>query len=121
MLSDFPSGVVPDLRPEEAREAKATADLVVRRVSTGCRDTHHPEPKILPTVDSSLRLSTSNDQERVMDKDRVKGAAHEAKGTVKEAVGKVTGDTKTQAEGVAEKAAGKAQNAVGGVKDAIKK
>jgi hypothetical protein len=27
MLSDFPSGVVPDLRPEEA-----TADLVVRRV-----------------------------------------------------------------------------------------
>jgi hypothetical protein len=40
MLSDFPSGVVPDLRPEEAREAKATADLVVRRVSTGCRDTH---------------------------------------------------------------------------------
>jgi hypothetical protein len=32
MLSDFPSGVVPDLRPEEVREAKATADLVVRRV-----------------------------------------------------------------------------------------
>lgn len=39
-----------------------------------------------------------------MDKDRIKGAAHEAKGAVKEAVGKVTGDKKTQAEGVAEKA-----------------
>lgn len=31
MLSEFP-GVVPDLRPEEAREARATAELVVRRV-----------------------------------------------------------------------------------------
>jgi uncharacterized protein YjbJ (UPF0337 family) len=56
-----------------------------------------------------------------MDKDRVKGAAHEAKGSVKETAGKVTGDTKTQAEGAAEKAAGKAQNTVGGVKDSIKK
>ena len=34
-----------------------------------------------------------------MDKDRVEGAAHRIKGAVKEAVGKVTGDTKTQAEG----------------------
>jgi uncharacterized protein YjbJ (UPF0337 family) len=55
-----------------------------------------------------------------MDKDRIKGAAHEVKGSVKEAVGKVTGDKKTQAEGVAEKAAGKVQNAVGGAKDAMK-
>jgi hypothetical protein len=31
MISDYPAGV-PDLRPEESREAKATADLVVRRV-----------------------------------------------------------------------------------------
>lgn len=31
MLSDFPGGP-PDLRPEEARDAKATAELVVRRV-----------------------------------------------------------------------------------------
>jgi hypothetical protein len=31
MLSDYPAGV-PDLRPEEARDAKATADQVVRRV-----------------------------------------------------------------------------------------
>jgi uncharacterized protein YjbJ (UPF0337 family) len=52
-----------------------------------------------------------------MDKDRVKGAAHEMKGAVKEAVGKMTGNTKTEAEGAAEKAAGKVQNTVGGVKD----
>ena len=31
MLSAFPGGV-PDLRPDEAREAKATADLIVRRI-----------------------------------------------------------------------------------------
>ena len=31
MLSDFPTGV-PDLRPEEARDAKATAEQAVRRV-----------------------------------------------------------------------------------------
>ena len=47
-----------------------------------------------------------------MDKDRITGVAHQIKGTVKEAVGKVTGDAKTQAEGAAEKAAGKVQNAV---------
>jgi uncharacterized protein YjbJ (UPF0337 family) len=55
-----------------------------------------------------------------MDSDRVKGAAHEAKGAVKEAVGKVTGDAKIQAEGSAEKNAGKVQNAVGGMKDAAR-
>jgi uncharacterized protein YjbJ (UPF0337 family) len=55
-----------------------------------------------------------------MDKDRVEGAAHQGKGAVKEAVGKVTGDAKTQAEGAAEKAAGKVQNAIGGAKDAVR-
>ena len=52
-----------------------------------------------------------------MDKDRIEGAAHQAKGAIKQAAGKVTGDAKTQAEGAAEKTAGKAQNAVGGLKD----
>ena len=55
-----------------------------------------------------------------MDKDRVEGVAHQAKGAVKEAVGKVTGDKKTQAEGTAEKAGGKVQNTAGGAKDAAK-
>jgi uncharacterized protein YjbJ (UPF0337 family) len=58
--------------------------------------------------------------EKTMDKDRVKGAGHEAKGAIKEAVGKVTGDAKTQAEGAAEKTAGKVQNAIGGAKDAAR-
>lgn len=55
-----------------------------------------------------------------MDKDRVEGAAHQAKGAVKETVGGMTGDKKTEAEGKAERAAGKVQNAVGGAKDAAR-
>jgi len=55
-----------------------------------------------------------------MDKDRVEGVAHQAKGGIKEAAGKVTGDKETQAEGAAEKAAGKVQNTVGGAKDAAR-
>jgi uncharacterized protein YjbJ (UPF0337 family) len=49
-----------------------------------------------------------------MDKDRVKGMAKQAKGSVKEAVGKATGDAKLKADGKADRAAGKVQNAIGG-------
>jgi uncharacterized protein YjbJ (UPF0337 family) len=56
-----------------------------------------------------------------MDSDRIKGAGHQMKGAVKEAVGKATGDTKAEAEGSVEKAAGKVQNAVGGMKDSARK
>ena len=52
-----------------------------------------------------------------MDKDRVEGAAKQAKGPIKETFGKVTGDAKTEAEGKADKAEGKVQNTVGGIKD----
>ena len=55
-----------------------------------------------------------------MDKDRIEGAAKSAKGSIKEAVGKVIGDGKLEAEGKADKVAGKVQNAVGGAKDAIR-
>ena len=55
-----------------------------------------------------------------MNKDRIQGSAHQAKGAVKEAAGKVTGDAKLKAEGAAEKTAGKIQNAIGGIKDAMK-
>jgi uncharacterized protein YjbJ (UPF0337 family) len=52
-----------------------------------------------------------------MDKDRVEGMGKQAKGEIKEAVGKVTGDAKTEGEGKSDKAEGKVQNAVGGMKD----
>lgn len=56
-----------------------------------------------------------------MDKDRIAGSAKQAKGAVKEAVGKAVGDSKLVAEGKGDKAVGKVQNAVGGLKDALKK
>ena len=55
-----------------------------------------------------------------MDKDRIEGAARQAKGAIKETAGKITGDAKLAAEGAADKMAGKVQNAVGGAKDAIR-
>ena len=55
-----------------------------------------------------------------MDKDRVEGSLHQAKGKVKEVAGKITGDAKLEGEGKAENTAGKVQNAVGGVKDSIR-
>ncbi len=55
-----------------------------------------------------------------MDKDRIEGAAKQAKGNIKEGIGKITGDGKIEAEGKADKVAGKIQNAVGGIKDKIR-
>jgi len=55
-----------------------------------------------------------------MDKDRIIGTAKETKGAVKEAIGKVAGDAKLQADGRADRAEGAVQNAVGGVKDAMR-
>ena len=55
-----------------------------------------------------------------MDKDRVSGAVDQAKGAVKDGIGKLTGDTKLQAEGKADKAAGKVESTVGGAKDGVR-
>jgi uncharacterized protein YjbJ (UPF0337 family) len=55
-----------------------------------------------------------------MDKDRVEGSGKKIKGSVKEGLGKATGDEKLKTEGKADKAQGKIQNAVGGVKDALR-
>lgn len=55
-----------------------------------------------------------------MEKNRVGGAADKAKGSVKEAAGKATGESKLQAEGKSDKAGGAVKNAIGGVADALK-
>ena len=52
-----------------------------------------------------------------MDKDRIEGAGKNIKGKIKDGVGKVTGDSKTEAEGKADQVEGKVQNSVGGMKD----
>ena len=55
-----------------------------------------------------------------MDKEHLKGAADKAKGAVKDTVGKMTGDTKMQAEGKVDKAKGTAHNVAGDLKDAAR-
>ena len=55
-----------------------------------------------------------------MDKDRVEGAGRQAKGAIKDAAGKLTGDRKLQAEGKADKAVGKVQSEVGKAKDDVR-
>jgi uncharacterized protein YjbJ (UPF0337 family) len=54
----------------------------------------------------------------MVDKDR--SSAEQAKGKVKEVVGKVTGDRKLASEGKAGQVKGKVQNAVGGLKDSLR-
>ena len=55
-----------------------------------------------------------------MDKDRIVGAAKQAKGAVKEGIGKAVGDNKLVADGKSDKVEGKIQNAVGGLKDTVR-
>jgi uncharacterized protein YjbJ (UPF0337 family) len=57
----------------------------------------------------------------LMDKDRIAGAAKKIKGSIKETIGKATGDAKLKSEGKADKVEGTVQNAIGGLKDALKK
>jgi uncharacterized protein YjbJ (UPF0337 family) len=52
-------------------------------------------------------------------KDRIKGSFHEAKGTIKEQVGKVTNDRELKAEGKAEKNVGKVQQRMGQAKETV--
>ena len=56
-----------------------------------------------------------------MDNNRIEDIARQAKGTIKEAAGKITGNDKLQAEGKAEKLAGQAQEKLGQAKDAVNK
>jgi len=52
-----------------------------------------------------------------MSKNRIDGAAKQAAGSVKQAVGKAVGNERMQVEGAAEKASGTVQNAVGKAQD----
>ena len=60
------------------------------------------------------------DKDRLPDKDRVEGSAKNMGGKVKEGFGKLTGDSKTEADGKADQAEGKVQNTVGGIKDTVR-
>ena len=56
----------------------------------------------------------------MVDKDRIKGSAEQAKGKIKEIAGKATGDAKLESEGKGDQVKGKVQNIVGGIKDALR-
>lgn len=56
----------------------------------------------------------------MVDSNRIEGAWDKTKGAVKEGIGKLTGDEKLQAEGMADKAKGKVESTVGGVADAVR-
>ena len=60
-------------------------------------------------------------KEAKMDKEHLKGAADKAKGAVKDAAGKLTGDKQMQAEGKIDKAKGAAHEALGDAKDAVRR
>lgn len=53
--------------------------------------------------------------------DRVKGAANEAIGKGKQAVGRATGDRNLEASGAGQEVKGKIQTATGKAKEAVKK
>jgi len=55
-----------------------------------------------------------------IDKDRSDGSAKNIGGKLKEGVGKITGDSKTQAEGKADRSEGKIQNTIGGIKNTLR-
>ncbi len=56
-----------------------------------------------------------------MDREHVKGAGEKAKGAIKDAAGKITGDDKLRTEGKTDKAKGDLHKAAGDVKDAFRK
>ncbi|RFC64050.1 CsbD family protein [Fulvimarina endophytica] len=56
-----------------------------------------------------------------MDKNRIEGKKDEIVGSVKEAIGKVTGNERVEAEGAAQKNKGKVQEKVGEAKDSVRK
>lgn len=55
-----------------------------------------------------------------MHRDEMKGAAKDAKGAMKEAVGRATGDERLEAEGTVDRTEGKIQKGVGNLKEAAR-
>ncbi len=55
-----------------------------------------------------------------MNKNRIEGAAREAKGAVKQKIGETVGNPRLEGEGFAERTAGKIQNTAGKVEDTLR-
>jgi uncharacterized protein YjbJ (UPF0337 family) len=104
---------LPIFKPGYCRSWAWTAQAEVRAhmpaAPSGTK--HRPQP---------LPKDPTNSEDTAMDKDRIEGAAQQAKGAVKEAAGKLLGDKKLETEGKTDKAVGKVQNAIGGLKDTVR-
>ncbi len=70
--------------------------------------------------DRTIGVRSARGEETIMDKDRVEGLGKQVKGSIKEAVGKLTGDTRTEVDGKAEKVTGHVQNKTGEMKDGVR-
>jgi len=75
--------------------------------------------QVIPAVQCEC-AATVQEITMAVDKDRVKGAAKNVGGKLKEAAGKLVGDEKLKTEGRADQAKGKVQNTVGGIKDSVR-
>ena len=62
-----------------------------------------------------------NSQEKIMNKDQVKGRLKEAEGKVKEVTGKIVGNKSLEIKGKVEKTAGKVQAGYGDFRNEVKK
>jgi uncharacterized protein YjbJ (UPF0337 family) len=79
---------------------------------------------LLTRIAVSYSVRRSNQRREIMKnstKDKVQGATHEAKGAVKEKIGKISGNPKLQDEGTDEKVGGKIQKKVGDIEKVFEK
>jgi uncharacterized protein YjbJ (UPF0337 family) len=67
-----------------------------------------------------LVMATNNYQEKLMNKDQIKGRVEEAKGKVKEAAGVILDDKGLEIEGNVQKNVGKVQSGFGDLKEDVK-
>jgi uncharacterized protein YjbJ (UPF0337 family) len=72
-------------------------------------------------ANSARSIVTSTFQEKVMNKDQVKGRIKEAEGKVKETTGKVLGNKQMEEQGKVEKSLGKIQGEHGDIQRDLKK
>jgi uncharacterized protein YjbJ (UPF0337 family) len=97
----------------EAKRRDEQFCSAVRNLQAYKRDSlQRSDPSFKGTKERAMKTST---------KDRIKDSFHQAKGTIKEEVGKATNNRDLKAEGKAEKKIGKVQERIGRAKEAVVK
>jgi uncharacterized protein YjbJ (UPF0337 family) len=72
-------------------------------------------------VASNVRDDNGSTNMKDSTKDKIEGAVHDAKGAVKEKIGRATNNPDLEAEGVDEKLGGKIQKKVGDIEKVLEK